>query len=228
MFRRLVASLVVAGLAVAGCQKSGDLSQADNSPPKAKTPMTDAPSRADESRAAPVHDPAKHAAPHDAGQENARKIAVANLAPSKAATTQPTLNNVTGTVTFTQVGDKVEIVAEVRGLKPNSKHGFHIHEKGDLSAPDLTSAGGHFNPGGHPHGGPATSPVHEGDMGNLQSNAEGVATLRITLDNISVGTGQPNDVVGKAVIVHEKADDLKSQPTGDSGGRVAGGIIQLK
>src|SRR5450432_2684957 len=94
----------------------------------------------------------------------AAKVAVATIGPSKAATTQPANNNVTGTVTFTQIGDSVKVVADVLGLAPNSTHGFHIHDKGDLSAPDLSSAGGHFNPGHHIHGGPTTSAVHEGDM----------------------------------------------------------------
>jgi len=155
-------------------------------------------------------------------------VAVATLAPSKAATTQPTMNNVTGTVTFTQTGEKVQVVAEVRGLLPNSQHGFHIHEKGDLSSADLLSTGGHFNPGGHAHGGPTTSPVHAGDFGNLQTDAQGVARLTITLTDLSIGTGQPNDIVGKAIIVHGRKDDLKSQPSGDAGPRVAGGLIQVK
>src|SRR5215469_12172483 len=84
----------------------------------------------------------------------APKVATADIKPSKNATTQPSNNNVTGTVTFTEMGNKVMVNAHIMGLAPNSSHGFHIHEKGDLSAPDLSSAGGHFNPGGHEHGAP--------------------------------------------------------------------------
>jgi Cu-Zn family superoxide dismutase len=159
---------------------------------------------------------------------NAQKQAVANIRTSPAATTQPADGKPTGTVTFTQQADgKVRVVADVKGLKPNTTHGFHVHEKGDLSAPDFTSAGGHFNPEGHPHAGPDQSPRHAGDFGNLKADAQGNAHLELTVDNISLG-GAKNDVIGKAVIVHAKADDLKSQPTGDAGGRIGGGIIEMK
>lgn len=153
--------------------------------------------------------------------------AAATLAPSKAATTQPTANNVTGTVTFTQAGNKVHVSARITGLTANTTHGFHIHEKGDLSAPDLASAGAHFNPGQHQHGAPGAA-SHGGDMGNVKSDANGVATVELDLEGLSIGTGQPNDIVGKAVIVHGKEDDLKTQPSGNAGSRIAGGVIQLK
>jgi superoxide dismutase, Cu-Zn family len=156
------------------------------------------------------------------------KTAVAHVMPSKAATTQPFNNNVSGIVTFTEIGDgQAKVVAEITGLTPNSKHGFHIHEKGDLSAADLTSAGGHYNPDKHVHGAPATSPVHAGDLGNITADASGNARYEITVSNISIG-GQTNDIVGRSVIIHASEDDLKSQPTGNSGGRIAGGVIELQ
>ena len=154
------------------------------------------------------------------------KTAVAKIEPSPSSTTQPAGNQPTGTVTFTQTGDNVKVVADITGLTPNAKHGFHIHEKGDLSAPDLSSAGAHYNPEGHAHGGPTTSPVHAGDLGNLEADKEGKARLELTLDNISVGG--KNDILGKSVIVHAKPDDLKSQPSGNSGARIGGGVIELK
>src|SRR2546423_3875353 len=88
---------------------------------------------------------------------NERKgaVAVARIMPAKAAATQPSFGTPTGTVTFTQMGERTKVVADLTGLPPG-KHGIHIHEKGDLSSADLMSAGGHFNPGGHPHGGPTT------------------------------------------------------------------------
>jgi Cu-Zn family superoxide dismutase len=153
--------------------------------------------------------------------------ATATLAPSKAATTQPVDKNVTGTVTFTQAGDKVHVTAHITGLAPNTTHGFHIHEKGDLSAPDLSSAGGHFNPGQHQHGAPSKE-SHGGDMGNVKADATGMAMVDMDIEGVSIGTGQPNDIVGKSVIVHGKEDDLKTQPSGNAGSRVAGGVIQLK
>jgi Cu-Zn family superoxide dismutase len=155
-------------------------------------------------------------------------VAVAIMKPALAATTQPTNNDVTGTVTFTQVGSDVKVVADITGLAPNTKHGFHIHQKPDLSAPDLMSTGGHFNPGHHPHGGPTTSPVHEGDLGNLTADDSGNAHLELTVNDITIGTGAANDIVGHSVIIHAKADDFSTQPTGNSGARVAGGIIELQ
>jgi Cu-Zn family superoxide dismutase len=160
--------------------------------------------------------------------QGAPKIAVAEIKPSKAATTQQTMNNVTGTVTFTEMPDgKVKVVAVIMGLPPNTKHGFHIHEKADMSDPGLMSTGGHYNPDTHIHGGPSTSPVHAGDFGNITADGTGTAKFDLTVDNISLG-GPKNDVVGKPVIIHAKEDDLKSQPSGNAGGRVAGGLIEMK
>ncbi len=132
-------------------------------------------------------------------------------------------SEVSGTVTFTQAENGVRVVAEVRGLDANGTHGFHVHEFGDCTAPDATSAGGHFNPTGAPHGGPTDDHRHVGDMGNLESDAQGVAKLDY-IDPLIELNG-PNSIIGHAVIVHEKADDLKSQPTGDAGGRIACGVV---
>jgi len=144
------------------------------------------------------------------------QTATATLAPSAG-------NTAAGTVTFTQKGDKVLVNAKVSGLAPGG-HGFHVHEKGDCSAPDGMSAGGHFNPTGKPHGDPAAPDHHAGDMPMLEADAGGNATLTAELAVISVGSG-PSDIVGKAVIVHKDADDYKTQPTGNSGARVACGVI---
>jgi len=155
------------------------------------------------------------------------KVAMATIKPAKAAATQPSWGTAGGTVTFTQMGEKVKVVADLTGLPPG-KHGFHIHEKGDLSSPDLMSTGGHFNPAGHPHGGPTTSPVHAGDFGNINANADGTAHLELTVDDISIGTGEKNDILGHAVIVHAKPDDLKTQPSGNAGARSGGGLIEAQ
>ena len=148
------------------------------------------------------------------------KQATATLEPSKA----PGEDNVAGTITFTPAGKGLRIKGEVTGLTPNGKHGFHIHEKGDLSAPDLTSAGPHFNPGGHKHGGPDTSARHAGDLGNLTADAGGKASYDQTIEGLSIDDAKTG-VVGKSIIVHGKADDLKTDPSGDSGPRIAGGVI---
>lgn len=153
------------------------------------------------------------------------KMAVANIEPAGAASTRPAFGKTTGTVTFTQKGNNVKVLADLTGMPPG-KHGIHIHEKGDLSKPDLTSAGGHFNPEHHMHGGPTTSPVHAGDLGNIEAKEDGTAHMELTVDNISIGG--KNDILGKSVIIHAKADDLSSQPSGNSGDRIAGGVIQMK
>jgi superoxide dismutase, Cu-Zn family len=131
-------------------------------------------------------------------------------------------SNVSGTVTFTASGDKVKVVADITGLTPG-KHGFHIHEFGDCSDPKAASAGGHFNPGHKQHGGPDASERHAGDLGNIDADASGKAHLELT-DRVMKLSGS-DSIIGHAVIVHEKADDLKTQPTGDAGGRLACGVI---
>jgi Cu-Zn family superoxide dismutase len=131
-------------------------------------------------------------------------------------------NKVHGLVTFTQDGSNVKVVAHVEGLTPG-KHGFHIHEFGDCSAKDGASAGGHFNPRGAPHGAPDAAEHHAGDLGNIDANAEGVAHLEYN-DPMMKLSG-PGAVVGHGVIVHANADDLKTQPTGNAGGRLSCGAI---
>ena len=144
---------------------------------------------------------------------------------SAIAVLHPTKGNETsGTVKFMHSGDSVKVVADVEGLPPNSKHGFHIHEFGDCSSPDGSSAGGHFTGSGTQHGMPdAALPMrHAGDMGNLEADASGKAHLEVTLTGVSL-SGM-NGILGHAVIVHAKADD-GGQPTGNAGGRVACGVI---
>ena len=147
--------------------------------------------------------------------------------PSKAvAVLHPTAGSkVSGTVTFTQVADGVRVHADIAGLT-SGNHGFHVHEFGDCSAADATSAGAHFNPTHQPHAGPDATARHEGDMGNVQADASGKATLDYVDHQISLMNGE-RSVIGRSVIVHVKADDLKTQPTGDSGARVACGVIGL-
>ena len=157
---------------------------------------------------------------------DAKVVAVAQMRPSQAATTQPLNNNVTGVVTFTQTADGVSFVADIDGFEPNTKHGFHIHDKGDLSAPNLSSAGGHFNPTHEAHGGPDSPHHHLGDLGNLEADANGHAHLEGTMKDVTL-TGDTNSILGRSVIIHAKEDDLHSQPTGDSGAKIAGGVILL-
>ena len=145
--------------------------------------------------------------------------------PSAVATLEPTKGNAAaGTVTFTTKGDKVVVSARVSGLAPGS-HGFHIHEKGDCSSGDGMSAGGHFNPHGKAHGSPSSPDHHAGDMPMLVADSYGEANLTAELDALTIGSGAA-DAVGKAVIVHKDPDDFKTQPTGNSGARIACGVIR--
>jgi len=145
--------------------------------------------------------------------------------PSASAQLQPTRGNSTsGEVRFVQQGDQVLVSGEVRGLQPNSEHGFHIHEKGDCSSGDGMSTGGHYNPGAHRHGAYGRGEHHVGDLPSLKADANGVARFAFESTGISVGSGR-NDVVGHGLIVHRDPDDYTTQPTGNSGPRLACAVI---
>ena len=128
-----------------------------------------------------------------------------------------------GTVTFTAAEGGVKVVADIDGLTPG-QHGFHIHEKADMSDPALKSAGGHFNPDHHKHGGPESAEHHAGDLGNLTADAKGHAHLDAVFKGLTI-EGK-DGVVGHSVIIHAKADDLKTDPAGDARRRIAGGAIE--
>ena len=130
-----------------------------------------------------------------------------------------------GAAKVVQKGEYLMLVAKIKGLKPNSSHGFHIHENGDCSAEDAKSAGGHFAPAGNKHGAYEEASRHAGDLGNLKSNAEGVAVVKRKLFGLNMKKDDPYSVAGRAVIVHEKADDLKSQPSGAAGPRIGCGVL---
>jgi len=138
-----------------------------------------------------------------------------------------TREKIHGTAKFIPVAGGVKVVVDVDGLAPGM-HGIHIHEKADLSDPKLTSAGGHFNPGGteHKHSGPDDMKRHAGDLGNIDVNDKGHGHLDLTTDALAIEGA--NGVVGHSIIIHEKEDDYKTQqPPGNAGGRVAGGAIVL-
>jgi len=134
-------------------------------------------------------------------------------------------NDVKGVVRFIEGDDGVQVSARIEGLKPDSKHGFHVHEFGDASAPDGTSAGDHFNPEGHDHGLPPDSQRHAGDFGNLEADSRGIAELELTVENLRL-TGGARAILGRAVIVHAEPDD-GGQPTGNAGDRIGIGIIGI-
>ncbi len=145
-------------------------------------------------------------------------VAVAVLQPKAGST-------VSGRVTFTEIEGGVSIVAEVSGAAAGL-HGIHLHELGDCSAEDFTSAGGHFNPTGAPHGGPTDSERHAGDFGNIEVDADGSGYLEIESDMLSLDDSQKS-AIGRAVILHEGEDDLVSQPTGAAGARSACGVVAV-
>lgn len=134
-------------------------------------------------------------------------------------------SNVAGTITVTTVPDGVRFQGRLTGLQPGSTHGFHIHEFGDCSAPDASSAGGHFNPTGVVHGDPVGMTHHAGDIANQVADAQGAVDVDATVHDVSLGTGTSDDVMGRALVVHRDADDYTSQPAGNSGPRVACGVI---
>ena len=129
-----------------------------------------------------------------------------------------------GTVHFVQSGATVLVLGEVRGLKPNAQHGFHVHEKGDCSSGDGMSTGGHFNPGAQPHGRHAAGMHHVGDLPSLQADGRGVAQFSFESTSIALGSGA-NDVIGRGLIVHRDPDDYSTQPTGNAGPRLACAVI---
>jgi len=148
--------------------------------------------------------------------------------PAATATLQPTTgNSVSGALRFEQSGGAVQVTGEVRSLAPNSEHGFHIHEKGDCSSGDGMSTGGHFNPSTSPHGQHGAGTHHAGDLPSLKANANGVATISFMSSTLTLGSGA-TDVIGKGLIVHRDPDDYKTQPTGNSGPRLACAVIAAR
>ncbi len=123
--------------------------------------------------------------------------------------------------------DGVHITGEVGGLPPNSTHGIHVHQTGDCSAADASSAGDHFNPTNSAHGKSGPGAHHGGDMDNISANAGGVARVDFHLHGVALGTGMANDIGNRAVVVHTAPDDYRSQPSGNSGARVACGVIAV-
>jgi len=146
---------------------------------------------------------------------------------SAQATLAPTQgNSAAGTLTVEAESQGLRVRGELRGLGASAEHGFHIHEKGDCSAADASSAGGHFNPQAKGHGKPDSAEHHAGDMFNVVADAQGAGRVDALVAGVTLRDGAATDVLGKAIVLHEKADDYVSQPAGDSGKRIACGVIQ--
>jgi Cu-Zn family superoxide dismutase len=157
-------------------------------------------------------------APTAASSPQPSDYVVASLKPTRG-------NTAAGTVFFSQEGSDVVVRGRITGLRANQEHGFHVHEKGDCSSDDATSAGGHLNPGGKRHG-PQSGEHHAGDLPSIQADANGVALVRARVAGTLLGAGA-EDIAGKALVVHASPDDYTTQPTGNSGARIACGVIGI-
>lgn len=146
------------------------------------------------------------------------RSATINLAPATGSL-------VSGKLTAMPMGNGVHFTGEIGGLTRGGTHAIHVHEKGDCSAADASSAGGHFNPKNQPHGRPDAGAHHEGDMPNIVADANGVARVNLHVQGMTLGGAAAGDIAGRAVVVHAQADDYATQPSGNSGARVACGVI---
>jgi Cu-Zn family superoxide dismutase len=146
----------------------------------------------------------------------------------KAVASVNSLSNSTasGVVNFEQVEGAIKVTARFEGLSPNAKHGFHIHEFGDLTNSEGKSAGSHFNPDGHKHGLHTEYEKHMGDLGNIRTDENGKALFTFIIPNASISVGK-YAILGRSVIIHEKEDDGMGA-AGNAGPRIAGGIIGHK
>ncbi len=143
---------------------------------------------------------------------------MAKLAPASGS-------DVTGQVKFKQQGDSIKLIMDVKHIAPGT-HALHLHEKGDCSAPDASSAGGHWNPTNNKHGKRGEGEYHKGDIDNFVAKHDSTAHFEMTISGWSIGGNEKSDILGKSVIIHQGADDFTSQPSGDAGARIACGIIK--
>ncbi|MEX2594437.1 MAG: superoxide dismutase family protein [Anditalea sp.] len=136
-------------------------------------------------------------------------------------------SNVTGTATFTQRGEDGEVHLMLRAENlPPGEHAVHLHENGDCSAPDATSAGGHWNPTDEEHGRRGENSFHSGDIENMTVGDDGIGTIDMNVEGWSIGGEEGSNILNKAVIIHAEPDDFTSQPSGAAGARIACGVIE--
>ncbi len=133
-----------------------------------------------------------------------------------------------GTATLTDVGGGVRVIVEARNLPPGDK-GVHIHEVGRCEPP-FTTAGGHFNPGKRQHGLQNPAGPHAGDLPNITIGTDGTGRLETVTDRVTLGGGATSlfDADGSAIVIHAAPDDHRTDPAGNSGARIACGVIVRK
>lgn len=190
---------------------------------KNESPPAAAPATAAPAAAAPEAAPALGTgAPVSGGAaDGPQTTATASLTPAAGSAAK-------GDLTVTTDGLAVHITGDITGLTPGKEHGFHVHEVGDCSAPDFTSAGAHLNPTKDPHGGPKSKARHLGDIPNVKADKDGHASVDVSVQGATLvdPDGGPNQLLGKALVVHAMPDDYKTQPSGGSGDRIACGVIR--
>lgn len=195
----LTGSVLALVAAMAGCSQEEAVPAAQNTPSTAAS-----------------NEPATTPPPNDGGAAGTQHHV--DLMPGQGG-------EVAGAIDLVSSDGAVVMTGLVSGLKPGSRHGFHIHEKGDCSSPDFKSAGDHFNPTSQAHGNPATPPHHLGDVPNLEVDEMGKAPVNARIEGATLGDHGPNDLVGRALVVHAEEDDYETQPSGNSGDRIACGVI---
>ena len=198
-------SLAITALLLAACSGGQPPASTDQPPAMAQTP------------AGPAAEHDTHDGHDHPGEE---QVAIARLQPTAG-------NQVSGELMIRRLGDRLQVTGNVSGLKAGAEHGFHIHETGDCSAADGSSAGGHFNPSAAEHGAMDGAAHHVGDMPNLVADAQGMASVDGALSaQATLGDGGSNDILGRGLIIHADPDDYVSQPTGNAGARLACAVIE--
>lgn len=147
-------------------------------------------------------------------------VAVAELAPKSGS-------ELSGRGVFTKTDGEVKFEITIENVEAGP-HAVHLHETGDCSAEDASSAGGHWNPTGEEHGKWGEPPFHLGDIGNIEVGEDGHGTFTVSTELWSIGDASDRDVIGKAIVVHSGADDFQSQPSGAAGGRIGCGVVEMK
>lgn len=202
--------LLPAALLIAACQPQAPADTATTVPPAADAPA--------DAATAPGMEATDTTPSSGQLHDMVSTRATAELKPTQG-------NQAAGRLDFAIVDGGIRITGEVSGLEPGSEHGFHVHENGDCSAPDGSSAGGHFNPGATDHGRVGHGTHHAGDSDNIVANDQGVAAVDTLLQGASLGDGAATEVIGRGVIVHADPDDYTTQPTGNAGARLACGVV---